>query len=126
MFATKDTSRATSIVSFASAASVTLRFAVPGVFISLLIYLIWQQRRDGKDKLSLPPTPPGNFILGNTVEVIQASTKGLQNLLMEKWAKKYGDIFRVRIGPFEENFLNSDRAVKVYLHWINPCFALQG
>ncbi|KAJ5715187.1 uncharacterized protein N7483_012368 [Penicillium malachiteum] len=31
---------------------------------------------------------------------------------MQDWAKKYGEVYRVRIGPVEQYMLNSDRAVK--------------
>jgi hypothetical protein len=32
---------------------------------------------------------------------------------MHRWAREHGEVFRVRLGPVTEYFLNSDRAVKV-------------
>ncbi|KAL3451426.1 cytochrome P450 [Aspergillus insuetus] len=66
----------------------------------------------GSKKLPLPPQPKGNLILGNLSEVIAASKESLQHLLMHRWAREHGEVFRVRLGPVTEYFLNSDRAVK--------------
>jgi hypothetical protein len=76
------------------------------------VYLsLWQKSSDSK--LPLPPQPRGSLMLGNLSEVIKASTETLQHLLMQGWAQEYGEIFRVRLGPVTEYFLNSDQAVKV-------------
>lgn len=61
----------------------------------------------------LPPQPKGSPILGNLSQVIAASKESLQHLLMHRWAREHGEVFRVRLGPVTEYFLNSDRAVKV-------------
>ncbi|KAG9737893.1 cytochrome P450, partial [Aureobasidium melanogenum] len=45
-------------------------------------------------------------------EVIAASKVGQQHLLFQRWAQEHGEIFRVRVGPFTEYFINSDIAVK--------------
>lgn len=52
-------------------------------------------------------------MLGNLSEVINASSESLQHLLMQDWSRQHGEVFRVRLGPVTEYFLNSDRAVKV-------------
>jgi hypothetical protein len=74
---------------------------------------LFASRSAGAEKLPLPPQPKGNLILGNLSEVITASKESLQHLLMHRWAREHGEVFRVRLGPVTEYFLNSDRAVKV-------------
>ncbi|KAI5212373.1 cytochrome P450 [Aureobasidium subglaciale] len=68
--------------------------------------------RNERDLLPLPPQPPGSFFVGNMTEVIAASKIGQQHLLFERWAREHGEIYRVRVGPFTEYFINSDAAVK--------------
>ncbi|KAL2794585.1 cytochrome P450 [Aspergillus keveii] len=53
----------------------------------------------GPRKLPLPPQPKGNLILGNLLQVIAASKESLQHLLMHRWAREHGEVFRVRLGP---------------------------
>jgi hypothetical protein len=76
---------------------------------------LFASRSADATKLPLPPQPKGNLILGNLSEVITASKESLQHLLMHRWAREHGEVFRVRLGPVTEYFLNSDRAVKVSL-----------
>ncbi|OJJ07635.1 hypothetical protein ASPVEDRAFT_88875 [Aspergillus versicolor CBS 583.65] len=47
----------------------------------------------------LPPQPKGSPILGNLSQVIAASKESLQHLLMHRWAREHGEVFRVRLGP---------------------------
>lgn len=65
-----------------------------------------------KSQLPLPPTPPGSILTGNLSEVLAAVSKRQQHLLFERWARQYGQIMRVRSGPFVQYFINSDVAVK--------------
>lgn len=65
-----------------------------------------------KNAFPLPPSPPGNLITGNLSEVLAAVQNKQQHLLFNKWAREYGEIVRVRSGPFVQYFINSDRAVK--------------
>ncbi|KAG9628843.1 cytochrome P450, partial [Aureobasidium melanogenum] len=79
-------------------------------FLALIRRL--QQYRHGRSLLPLPPQPSGSFLIGNMTEVIAASKVGQQHLLFQRWAQEHGEIFRVRVGPFTEYFINSDIAVK--------------
>lgn len=45
--------------------------------------------------------------------MMKAGKEGTLHLLMEKWARQHGEIFRVRSGIVTEYFINSDKAVKV-------------
>lgn len=65
------------------------------------------------NQLPLPPQVKGNLILGNLSDIFKASSETLQHLLVQDWAREYGEVLRVRLGPVTEYFLNSDRAVKV-------------
>ncbi|KAL2847078.1 cytochrome P450 [Aspergillus pseudodeflectus] len=60
---------------------------------------LFASRSTGTEKLPLPPQPKGNPILGNLSEVITASKESLQHLLMHRWAREHGEVFRVRLGP---------------------------
>ncbi|KAH7392848.1 cytochrome P450 [Pyrenochaeta sp. MPI-SDFR-AT-0127] len=46
------------------------------------------------------------------LDILGATRKGQQHLLFAKWARAYGEIVRVQVGPFTEYFINSDPAVK--------------
>lgn len=87
--------------------------AIVCFFATLYVAALWQKRSSGSKFLPLPPQPRGNLILGNLPTVIKASTETIQHLLMQEWAQSHGEIFRVRLGPVTEYFLNSDHAVKV-------------
>lgn len=93
-----------------SAVQVIVLTAVP-VAVFFLVLHVWQQK-SGKGKLPLPPTPPGKPILGNLPDFVSAAKQGTAHLLVEDWTRQYGDIIRVKLGPFTEYFLSSDVAVK--------------
>lgn len=78
-----------------------------------LLHMLWQNDLSKKGQLPLPPGPAGIPLLGNIADIVRESKKGQQHLLIQQWARKYGDIFKVQIGPHTEYYLNSDRAVKV-------------
>ncbi|KAL2811621.1 cytochrome P450 [Aspergillus granulosus] len=80
--------------------------------LSVTIFVALRQSSGASKQLPLPPLPKGNLVLGNLLEVIAASKESLQHLLMQRWAREHGEVFRVRLGPVTEYFLNSDRAVK--------------
>ena len=92
-----------------------LQYAVLGAIISVFVLALCRQGLKRKGALPLPPGPPGLPVIGNAPTIVRESIKGLQHQLMLSWAREYGEIFRVRIGPFEEYFINSDVAVKVSL-----------
>ncbi|KAH7124336.1 cytochrome P450 [Dactylonectria macrodidyma] len=80
-----------------------------------LLYMLWQNGLSKKGLLSLPPGPAGIPLLGNIPDIVRESKKGQQHLLIQQWARKYGDVFKVQIGRHTEYYLNSDRAVKELL-----------
>lgn len=68
-----------------------------------------------KGLLPLPPAPPGRPLIGNLTDVLAATKAGELHLLFEKWARQYGDVYRVNLGLFDEYMINSDLAVKQVL-----------
>lgn len=78
---------------------------------ALLLYRLHQWLQD-RNRLPLPPQPPGLPVLGNLLDILKATKQNQQHLLFEKWAREFGEIVRVEAGPFTEYFINSDRAVK--------------
>lgn len=89
-----------------------LKLIIVLIFIALLLPTFYQYKRKSKDRLPLPPTPPGSFLTGNLNEVLASVKVNQQHLLFCKWAREYGEIVRVRSGPFVQYFINSDKAVK--------------
>lgn len=85
-------------------------FSVSITFLGLRQVYKHFRRRNEKP---LPPSPPGVFLLGNSLEVAKEAKKGELHLLLNKWAQQYGDIFGIQIGPFTEYYVNTDVAVKV-------------
>lgn len=94
------------------------------VFLAILPLLYNHFFRSSKTQLPLPPSPPGNWLLGNLRQVLAAVTLSHQHLLFNTWARQYGEIVRVRSGPFVQYFINSDRAVEE-LFDRNPVFTSQ-
>lgn len=94
-----------------------VQYPLPVLVISLglvIFLVIFTKRRRGTSHgLSLPPIPPGWPLVGNLPDLAKYGSRKEVHLLMEKWARQYGDIFGVRVGPVTEYFLNSDQAVKV-------------
>ncbi|KAF9692856.1 hypothetical protein EKO04_009251 [Ascochyta lentis] len=79
-------------------------------FIYLLLRL--QQWLEDRGKLPLPPKPPGVPLLGNALDVFESTKTGSQHLLFGQYARDYGEIVQVQVGPFTQYFINSDEAVK--------------
>lgn len=65
-----------------------------------------------RNELPLPPGPRGPLLVGKLLEVIAASKKGEQHLLFQKWAREYGDLYKVDLEPCTQYMVNSDVAVK--------------
>ncbi|RKL26265.1 hypothetical protein BFJ72_g13838 [Fusarium proliferatum] len=84
--------------------------------LSLLIVLVQRagsRRRETKQLLSLPPSPPcTNIIAGHLPTVLKAAKGHRQHLLFQKWAEEYGEVFFVQLGTIQEYFINSDQAVR--------------
>ncbi|KAK5081205.1 hypothetical protein LTR05_007999 [Lithohypha guttulata] len=96
-----------------SEARLFVRVLVVVLGVAILVpYLYFRAEGKGINRVPLPPTPPGNFITGNLSEVLAAVSKNQQHLLFNEWAQQYGEIVRVRSGPFVQYFINSDKAVK--------------
>ena len=104
------------------------QFAIVITTVSSLAFVIWRRINRDAGQIPLPPGPPGWPVIGNAPTIITESIKGLQHLLMLKWAREYGEIFGVRIGPFQEYFINTDAAVKVWppCHWIERHLSFAG
>lgn len=84
-------------------------------FLAWLLYLLFtqvQEKFKERKLLPLPPGPRGKPIIGNLPEVIAASKVGEQHLLFEKWAREYGELYKVKVGPFTQYMVSSDLAVK--------------
>jgi cytochrome P450 len=79
-----------------------------------LIYLLLKFRQwfQDRNKLPLPPKPPGLPFIGNALDVLSSTKTGSQHLLFGTYARNYGEIVRVKVGPFTQYFINSDEAIK--------------
>lgn len=89
----------------------SLLFTLLGLPLLLLLVKLqhWLQERG---KLPIPPKPPGLPLVGNALDVIGSTKTGSQHLLFGKYAREYGEIVRVQVGPFTQYFINSDEAAK--------------
>lgn len=52
----------------------------------------------------LPPLVKGFPIIGSLVDMAKAGKAGTLHLTMQKWAKKYGPVYRVKVGFTEVSF----------------------
>lgn len=88
----------------------------PSVLVGLTVLAVsivcWDLVRKRR-KLPLPPKPPGLPIIGQGPAIGNAAKKGELHLLLNDWARQYGEVYRIEIGPIKEYYINSDRAVKV-------------
>ncbi|KAG4259090.1 hypothetical protein FPRO03_13312 [Fusarium proliferatum] len=79
----------------------------------ILVQRAGSRRRETKQLLSLPPSPPcTNIIAGHLPTVLKAAKGHRQHLLFQKWAEEYGEVFFVQLGTIQEYFINSDQAVR--------------
>lgn len=84
------------------------------VGIACLAYHLIQRWRHNK---RLPPQPPAVPLIGNLLQYVPAAKNLSLHLLLNKWARQYGEVFRVKLGPVTIYYLNSDAAVKVGQLW---------
>jgi len=62
----------------------------------------------GRREAKLPPGPPTLPILGNLHQIPTKRT----HLQFRKWAKQYGDIFSLKVGPATSIVISSPRLIK--------------
>ncbi|KAK5116576.1 hypothetical protein LTR85_009201 [Meristemomyces frigidus] len=93
---------------------VSIRLTV-GLLAVFIVYLLAQHVQDrirDSKLLPLPPGPNGLPVIGNLLDILKEVKVGSQHLLFEKWARQYGELYRVKVGPFTQYMVNSDQAVK--------------
>jgi hypothetical protein len=73
-----------------------------------LAYLLTEKNGHGR----LPPRVKGFPIIGSLVDMAKAGKAGTLHLTMQKWAKQYGPVYRVKVGftevsgaPYERSCL---------------------
>lgn len=93
--------------------SAVTRGALLLAILATISYVLYQWKTPTKNKLPLPPMPPGIPILGNLPEFIKAAAKGEMHLLLQRWTEEYGEILRLNLGPVTAYYVSSDVAVKV-------------
>ena len=82
------------------------------LLLTLILLTYLTSLYQGRQLLPLPPGPSGIPLVGNLFDVLRAAKIGEQHLLFEKWAREYGELYRVKIGPITQFMVNSDVAVK--------------
>ena len=78
--------------------------------VLLVVVLLSRRARKVPQGLRPVPGPKGLPLIGNTLQVPQSRPEKQ----FMKWAKEYGELFRVQIGWNDWVFVNSDVAVKVF------------
>ncbi|KAK4609167.1 Cytochrome P450 monooxygenase [Fulvia fulva] len=77
----------------------------------LALYLLYR-RSTGHDQLPLPPGPTGLPLIGNLPELLSSVKDGEQHLLFQRWARQFGAVYKVKLGPHTQYMVNTDIAVK--------------
>ncbi|XP_013391052.1 steroid 17-alpha-hydroxylase/17,20 lyase [Lingula anatina] len=83
-------------------------FSVLGLLVLVLCILV-AHLKSGRKRWRLPPAPPGLPFLGNILELNRDQKTFI---LLHKWSKIYGDIFRLQIGSMNAVVLSSYDVVK--------------
>ncbi len=88
-----------------------LKVASVCILLAYLLVKLFYRRRGPP----LPPLIPGYPLIGNIPQFAVADGRKAIHLLLGGWARREGcgDIFRVKLGPLTNYYLNSDVAVKV-------------
>jgi cytochrome P450 len=84
------------------------KFTLYGWGAVVVICIAYLANRDPRRK-HLPPGPRGLPIIGNTHQLPQGDE--VSQVIID-WAKKYGEVFRIRLGMTDYIYLNTPRAVK--------------
>jgi cytochrome P450 len=78
-----------------------------GVALAVM-FIVYLAIRDPRRK-HLPPGPKGLPIIGNTLQLPQSDA--VSQVIID-WAKKYGELFHIRLGMTDYIYLNTPEAVK--------------
>ena len=100
----------------AAASSVNLRTL--SLFIAVLFLTVAWLRRHHRPK-NLPPGPPAWPIVGNA----HALLKGQLHYILDEWAKYYGSVTRIWLGPRLAIVLSDIETVKEALIKQADCFS---
>jgi cytochrome P450 len=76
------------------------------------VLLLFVRRTKTLGAVPLPPGPAGYPLVGSLPTLLPHVKAGTQHLLFADWARQYGDLYAVRLGPFTQYMVNSDVAVK--------------
>ncbi|TRM70158.1 cytochrome P450 [Schizophyllum amplum] len=84
---------------------------VTAVLLAVLAFAAYRVLRIGSRAHGLPPGPPTVPLLGN---ILQFPIKNAHFKLAE-WARRYGEVYTIKLGPGTAIFLNSPAAIKEIL-----------
>lgn len=62
----------------------------------LIVWLAIHAR--ARRRANLPPLVKGYPLIGSLVDMAKAGKAGTLHLTMQKWAKQYGPVYRVKVG----------------------------
>ncbi|KAI0406566.1 cytochrome P450 [Xylaria palmicola] len=85
-----------------------IEFWVPVALSAALLVIIINFSRIGQRPLGIPPGPPTLPVIGN----LHQMPKKNGHLQFEKWARKYGPVYSLILGPKVMIVLSSDQAIK--------------
>lgn len=82
------------------ASTVGQKTIVVSAFVVLLWFIVTRIQRIVHERklLPLPPSPPGNVLVGNLLDVQTAAKSRSEHILYQKWAQELGPLYRVRNG----------------------------
>ncbi|KAI5843189.1 cytochrome P450 [Tricharina praecox] len=91
-------------------AATTLKgYALLGIVGVVLVALLTKFLTSDKRRKHLPPGPKGLPLIGSLLEFAESDEVPKK---VEEWARKYGDIFHLRLGQTDYIYLNTPAAVK--------------
>ncbi|PHH90750.1 hypothetical protein CDD83_2746 [Cordyceps sp. RAO-2017] len=76
--------------------------------IAMLSLVVWRVNRIGRRPANYPPGPPTLPLIGNLHQMPKANG----HLQFQKWAREYGPVYSLMLGPKVMVVLSSDVAVK--------------
>ena len=85
------------------------------ILLSLSLYFV-ATTISGSGRYGKPvPGPRGWPLIGSILDIIKAGQEKRIHLLLEGWAREFGDVVLVRSGPTVEYYVNSRRAAKALM-----------